>query len=199
VGKIILNLDNLAINLQIIFNMTKISFLIATFIFSINIATFAQVKTVNKDSAIDNVTIKKDERIDVITEKKIVIKKTTTSSTNTNPILTSTRKVKVDKVGRVNMPGFRIQIVSSTDRTMVYSVKAQLYQRFPTQKQYVVAQAPFFKLRFGNFTTRKEAEGYKKLLSSSFPNGLVIIPDIIETRVRIVETKREETPKESKK
>ncbi len=191
----------MAINLQININMIKITILTSIFIFLCNVVTFSQISTSSNDSTFTTkIKIKKDRRVDVLTNKRIAPVKTKKKSVETtNPVLTSTKKVKVDKVGRVNMPGFRIQVVSSTDRTMVYGVKAQLYQRFPTQKQYVVAQAPFFKLRFGNFTTRKEAESFKKLLSSSYPSGLLIIPDIIETRVRIVETKREESPKVSKK
>jgi hypothetical protein len=91
----------------------------------------------------------------------------------------------IDRYGRVNLPGFRLQVLTSTDRSQIYSAKAKLYQQFPGNAIYVIAQAPFFKLRFGNFTTKEEAEKYKKMLSPLFPAGVYIVNDVIESRVKI--------------
>jgi hypothetical protein len=43
-------------------------------------------------------------------------------------------------------------------------------------------QAPYFKLRFGNFIEKQEAVEYRKQLSILFPSGTFIIPSEIEVK-----------------
>lgn len=127
------------------------------------------------------VVVEKDPRIDVLAGKKIA------SGTPGG-----TKKVIQDKWGNVLMPGYRLQVLNTTDRNLVYSTKAKLYQRFPGHGLYVVAQAPFFKLRFGNFASKEEAEKYKKQLAPMFPTGIYVVNDVIEARIK----KTEKQPKD---
>lgn len=122
------------------------------------------------------IVVEKDPRIDVLSGKKIAAGDFSGKTGST--------KVKQDKYGNVMMPGYRLQVLNSTDRNLVYKTKAMLYQRFPGNGVYVVSQAPFFKLRFGNFATKDEADKYKKILAPSFPTGIYIISDIIEARIK---------------
>ena len=154
-----------------------ISLMCCTILAKAQINTLDSVKT-------DVVTVLQDERIDELMSKKVLIKKEGIAAH------ASTKTVKIDKYGRLNVPGYRIQVMNSTDRALVYGKKALLYQRFPTQKQYVIAQAPFFKLRIGNFIDRKDADNFKKQLSSLFPAGVVVVPDVVESRMKL-------TPKET--
>ncbi len=84
---------------------------------------------------------------------------------------------------RRNMPGFRIQVINSTDRNKVFAAKARIYQQFPDLKPYLLYQPPNFKLRVGNFRTQEEAEDFEKQLSALFPTGLYIIRDVIEVKL----------------
>jgi hypothetical protein len=147
------------------------------------VALSAQEDVPKADSLVPEATIsvEKDLRVDELMDKKISIAKVVS---NKETFTGKTVLVKKDKEGRANVPGFRIQVMNTTDRAAVYAMKGKLYQIYPNHKQYVVAQAPFFKLRFGNFTTRVEAEKYRKALSPMFPNGVYIVSDIIETRIR---------------
>ena len=43
-------------------------------------------------------------------------------------------------------------------------------------------QAPYFRLKVGNFKDRKEAEEYFKMLSKEFPRGVNIVRDVIEVK-----------------
>lgn len=122
------------------------------------------------------ILVEKDPRIDVMAGKKI--------ASGDFSGKTGTKKVIQDKYGNVLMPGYRLQVLNSSDRNLVYKTKAMLYQRFPGNGVYVVSQAPFFKLRFGNFASKPEAEKYKKILSPMFPTGVYIISDIIEARIK---------------
>lgn len=161
--------------------MKKILLILSIFLFAK--ANYAQTE-ITKDTTeptADVVTIEKDSRIDEMMDKKIAIHKP-----NNLARLAADKDVKVDKYGRVNIWGYRLQLMNSTDRALVYATKGKLYQMYPTQRQYVVAQAPFFKLRFGNFATEAEAKKFKTSLSSMFPNGITIVKDIIESRVKLI-------------
>jgi hypothetical protein len=78
-----------------------------------------------------------------------------------------------------SIEGYRIQITAGSNRTNVYQIKSQFYTAFPDIKQYIIYQAPNFKLRVGNYRTRLEA--YKDLqeILQRF-NGSFIIRDEIK-------------------
>lgn len=108
------------------------------------------------------VIVVKDARIDQLVRKQQEINEETTRDS------------------RRNMPGYRIQVISSTDRNKVYAAKSKIYQQFPDLKPYVMYQPPYYKLRVGNFKTQPEAEDFEKQLAQLFPSGLYVIRDTIE-------------------
>jgi hypothetical protein len=77
--------------------------------------------------------------------------------------------------------GFRIQVVNTTDRTEAVTAKTKLLQQFPEEKVYLLYQEPYFKVRFGNFRSRSDAEQYQQQLDKLFP-GVFIIPSPIEPK-----------------
>lgn len=108
------------------------------------------------------IVVVKDARLDQLVRKQQEINEETTRDS------------------RRSMPGFRIQVISSTDRNKVYAAKSKVYQQFPDLKPYVMYQPPYYKLRVGNFRTQPEAEDFEKQLSQLFPSGLYVIRDTIE-------------------
>jgi len=115
--------------------------------------------------AAGTVTVVKDPRVDLLVRKQIEINEETTRDS------------------RRNMPGFRIQVLNSPDRSKVFAAKAKVYQEFPDLKPYLLYQAPNYKLKVGNFKTQEEAEEMQKQLERLFPSGLYIIRDVIEVKV----------------
>lgn len=111
----------------------------------------------------DSIIVKKDPRLDILTAKQAQINKRTA-------MMTSGGQYK----------GFRIQVVSTTSRDNANAIKADLLNRFPDQKSYLLFQAPNFKVRIGNFLKKEEAEAYRKKLNRYFPQGLYIVEDAIE-------------------
>src|ERR1700743_47835 len=109
----------------------------------------------------NTVVVTKDPRIDQLVHKQIEINEETT------------------RESRRIMPGFRIQVINSPDRSKVYAAKAKVYQEFPDLKPYLLYQAPNYKLKVGNFKTKEEAEEMQKQLGRLFPSGLYIIRDVI--------------------
>ena len=137
--------------------MKKTNFLLLILL-SLTTRSFAQADSVS-------VVVHKDPRIEELIRKQVQINEETTRDS------------------RRSMPGFRIQVINSTDRNKVFSVKARIYQQFPELKPYLMYQAPNYKLKVGNFKTQEEAEDYQKQLSRLFPTGLYIVRDVIEVKL----------------
>lgn len=119
----------------------------------------------NAQSSGGNIVVHKDPRVDLLINKQIEINEITTRD------------------ARRYAPGFRIQVISSNNRNQVVDAKTKVYREFPELKAYMMYQAPFFRLRVGNFKTREEAETYYRSIQRIFPQGVYIVPETIETAV----------------
>ena len=113
--------------------------------------------------ATDSVIVRKDARLDVLTAKQIAINKRST-------MLTSSGQYK----------GYRIQVVSTTNRDQAFKIKTDLLMKYPDEKTYVMFQSPYFKVRIGNFLKRVDAEKFRKELNKAFPQGVFIVEDAID-------------------
>ena len=132
--------------------------LVFTLLFSLFIGkVFSQSDT-------PSVVVYKDPRIDLLVKKQIDINEETT------------------RENRRTAPGYRILVINSNDRKKVFAAKAKIYQLYPELKPYLLYQAPYYKLKVGNFRTKEEAEEYRVELSRDFPSGLYIVRDIIEVK-----------------
>ena len=78
--------------------------------------------------------------------------------------------------------GFRLLVINSNQREDAINGKTKLYQLFPELKTYLYYQAPYFKLKAGNFKERKDAEDYQLKLNKYFPNGVFVMTDVIEVK-----------------
>jgi hypothetical protein len=116
-----------------------------------------------------SIYIYKDPRIDLLVKKQIAINEETTRD------------------ARRNIPGYRLQVINTNDRAAAMNAKAKVYQLFPELKAYLLYQAPYFRLRVGNFKEREEANDYRKLLAKEFPGGISIVTDIIEVKPEKIE------------
>ena len=114
-------------------------------------------------SAQDSIVVKKDPRLDVLTSKQAAANKR-------NSMMTSDGKYK----------GFRVQVISTREREKALNTKVELLTRFPEEKAYTIYQSPYFKVRIGNFLTKEEAEAFRKSLSRLYPEGVFVVPDIID-------------------
>lgn len=131
----------------------KYFFSIILVFFSLNL--LAQTDT-------NSIVVHKDPRIDNLIRKQIEINEFTTRD------------------ARSRVPGYRILVMSTNDRTKAVNAKAKLYQEFPELSPYLMYQQPFFKLKVGDFKTREEAEEYLSAVQRYFPTGVYIVRDTIE-------------------
>lgn len=77
--------------------------------------------------------------------------------------------------------GFRLMILNTNDKNYAFKVRAELLQKFPEQKLYMWFANPYIRIKFGNFTTKEEAEPYQKQISKMLDGASIyLIPETIE-------------------
>ncbi len=130
------------------------------------------------------VVVNKDPRMDILAKKQAAHYSTMGSSVNLGP--------------RAAM-GYRLMVLSSNDRVYAMNVRAQLLQRYPEQKVYMSYQAPFIKLKFGNFVEKEDADRYKRMIAGSkmVKNNIYVVPEVVE--IKPVENEEESKDKKDKK
>ena len=125
--------------------------------------TIATILIVKSAFAGDSITVNKDSRFDLLTQKQISINKRTS-------MMTSSGMYK----------GFRIQVISTSKRDDAFKIKADLLTRFPAEKVYILFQSPTFRVRIGNFLKRVDADKFRGQLNKLYPQGCYVVEDGIE-------------------
>ena len=121
------------------------------------------VSSAQTDTAI-GVVIHKDPRADLLVKKQASI-----------------NAISKKSVGHT-MRGFRLMVLNTNKREDAINAKTKVYTYFPELKAYLIYQAPFFRLKAGNFKTRDEAEKYRKQMTPLFPKGVFIVNETIEVK-----------------
>lgn len=87
------------------------------------------------------------------------------------------------KVNEYNpwIDGYRVQLysisgVNSRDKANLF--RAQFLNKHPKTKVYVVYQAPYYKVRLGDFRTKINALSYLQTISKQYPSGFVVVDQI---------------------
>ena len=140
-------------------------------IFSLLLPTFfalaaaAQIIEVKDSVTEGKVTVYKDIRMDVLAKKEAAFNETYA-------------------LGPRSAKGYRLMLLSTSDRPAAMNLRAQLLQRFPEQKVYMSFQPPYIKIRFGNFLEQVDAEKYKKeiIRTKLVTNNIYLTAEIIEIK-----------------
>src|SRR5215467_11781741 len=102
--------------------------------------SFSQDTTGKKTSDNNSVIIHKDPRLDLLVKKQAEINE------------------EISRNAKKNMKGFRLLVVNTNSRDEAIAAKTKVYSYFPELKTYLIYQAPYFRLKVGNFKDREEAE-----------------------------------------
>lgn len=117
-----------------------------------------------------------------------------TRDTSENGIITVTKDPRLDilarkeaefnSMGIKSAKGYRLYIIKSNDRAQVMKIRSQLLQRFPEHKPYMTFQAPFIKLKFGDFVEKSEAEKYRLMIMSGriVTTNVYLVQEIVEVK-----------------
>lgn len=111
------------------------------------------------------VTVLKDSRLDLLVKKQVAFN-------------------EANALGPKSAKGYRLMVLSTSDRALAMNLRAKLLQRFPEQKVYMSFQPPYIKLKFGNFLEKEEADDYKKdiLRDKMVTTNIYLVPEIIEIK-----------------
>ena len=111
------------------------------------------------------ITISKDERIDLLGKKMIEYNESLAT------------KIHLEK-------GYRLMLLSTTDRAHAIQIRSKLMQQFPDQNVYMVFQSPYIKLKFGDFLLEEDANKMKKQLKETkiIAGNIYIIPEMVEVK-----------------
>ena len=128
---------------------------------------FAQTASEEKDTTlVQKVTINKDPRLDIQAKAQVDI--------SNAAIKMASRFTK----------GYRLFVLKTDDRNYAMKVRAYLLQNFPEEKVIMSYQAPFIKMKFGDFLDKEDAEKVKKQIvrGGVVTGGIYIVPDTIEVK-----------------
>ncbi len=145
--------------------MKAISLMMAVFSF-VNL----QAQKINDTTISGTAVVIKDARIDILGKKMAEYNSSLGTVTYTN--------------GLTSAKGYRLMIVSTNDRPYAMKIRAQLYQMFPDQKQYMSFQMPNIKIKFGNYLDKDDAERVRKqiLATKLVTTNIYILPETIEVK-----------------
>jgi SPOR domain len=113
--------------------------------------------------ASDTIVVHKDPRLDVLNSKQATVNKRA-------GIMTSSGMYK----------GYRVQIISTSNRDEAFNLKASMMSKYSQEKTYVLFQAPSFRVRIGNFLKKADADKFRKEIAKGFKQGIYVVEDIIE-------------------
>jgi hypothetical protein len=90
----------------------------------------------------------------------------------------SGRVVKKDSKGNylpVLVNGYRLQVLTTTDRALADAMKAKLYNLFPGQSAYKTAKPPYYSVQQGNYLTMEEAKRARAYAAKALGQAVYII------------------------
>jgi hypothetical protein len=135
-------------------------FLVLTF--CLTLKTFAQPEIYQSLSANKSgwgkVTLLQESRIEGIVSKHIEIN----------------QKAK-------GFPGFRVQVYfgsGSDAKSIANKIRSELNNQYPNLDSYLIYEAPYFKVRVGDFRNRNEAYKAYKMVQDKYP-GAFVVDDLI--------------------
>ncbi len=151
----------------------------------------ANAQTALDTSAAGSSVIIQDSRIEILGEKlqdhNAAI--AASNAASATPIAKAT--ITTTSTGIVLTQGYRLMVISTSDRDMAMKVRARLLQTFPDQKLYMEFQMPNTKIRFGNFLDRGQADRVRKQIMGMkiVTNNIYVVPCTVEMKVERKTTK----------
>lgn len=79
---------------------------------------------------------------------------------------------------RTVVPGFRVQVFLGPSRSEAYAEQARFQQLFKDFDTYITYEAPNYRVKVGDFRSRREAERLMQALRGRFTNVFVFAEDI---------------------
>lgn len=115
------------------------------------------------------------------------------------PVLSSSDSLPEDRPSPVTggeelVPGFRVQVFSSTDIDEAGAVMAAAEERLPGEWFYLVYEPPAYKVRAGDFLQRHDADRLARTLRSLGYNESWTVPDRVVRNPGVKPPPQEQPP-----
>ena len=146
---------------------------------------FAQTESESTDTipVLKNVVIIKDARLDILETRSAKLdleeraKANEKETLNGKPIVSANGKKMV--TGSIyTAKGFRIVIYNGSDRGKAMEAKNKFSNVFSPLRSYMSYNVPSYKIKVGDFESKKEATDFLRRVSAMFPSSF-IVPDIV--------------------
>lgn len=87
------------------------------------------------------------------------------------------RRMDASRVSNA-FPGFRVQIAFNSQRSIAATEQQKFLAAYPGYETYVIYQAPYFKVRVGDFHNRLDAFRLHQRLRKEFPAAFVVEDEV---------------------
>ncbi|MFO7977668.1 MAG: hypothetical protein R6U64_03335 [Bacteroidales bacterium] len=93
------------------------------------------------------------------------------------------------------IPGFRIQVhveSGNQSRVRIQNKKFEFEELFPQIHSYIVYDAPYFKLRVGDFRTRLEARKVWEQIASEYGDAFIVVDEINPPEIELQQQQQDQ-------
>lgn len=93
------------------------------------------------------------------------------------------------------IPGFRIQVYvesGNQSRVRIQNKKFEFEELFPQIPSYIVYDAPYFKLRVGDFRTRLEARKVAEQISDEYGDAFIVVDEINPPEIELQQEQQDQ-------
>jgi hypothetical protein len=124
-----------------------------------------QEKTVMEEDTTSGVFIHADPRLAILMTPELVVANHKNNGAYGSGVIRSAK-------------GFRVQIYNGNDKNAAIRRKIDFMRKYPSVKTYMTYTQPIFRIKVGNFLTRKEAQEFMYQLQGVY-TPLMVVPDYI--------------------
>ncbi|HVB03053.1 MAG TPA: SPOR domain-containing protein [Chitinophagaceae bacterium] len=89
------------------------------------------------------------------------------------------RQIAYNTLALYHLQGFRVEVLITMSRSKAEEAKASMMTQFPQFRTYLLYQAPYYKVRVGDFSSREAAAPLQDAISKLYPEGVFTVPDLI--------------------
>jgi hypothetical protein len=156
------------------------------------------IKTAHAQGDSTNVVVYKDPRLDLLSKRPAMIAALVESTAKANAAAATKKKNEAPTVGSeikigekrvtgsiITKDGFRVIIYNGNDRTKAMATKNAFMKAYPSIKSYMTYNTPNFKIKVGDFDSKKDASDFMKKIVAYFPSSF-LTPDQVTIKNIVV-------------
>jgi hypothetical protein len=71
--------------------------------------------------------------------------------------------------------GYRLQVLTTTDRNVANQMKAKMYSLFPNEKAYILNKRPYYSVHQGDYFSLEAAQAAKKIVEKNLGVTIYVV------------------------